>query len=248
MKGRMKAGILAVFVIGLVFAGVFARAALPNAPIEESEFIFARVQFNMTLMSMAEREAPWHHDHPFSEDFTLSMLRNVSNLNTTRDSYRIVHLDDPEIHRYPFLYFSEPGYMEMKPEEADNLRAWFNRGGFAVFDDFRGTDLDTLRDEMKKVFPARQLYKLELSHPVFRAFYEIESLQMVPPYSDLRFEGGPPEFWGMDDDGGRLILVANQNNDLGEFFEWVDKGEMDLKTAAKAAKLMVNYLLYGMTH
>jgi hypothetical protein len=52
----------------------------------------------------------------------------------------------------------------------------------------------------------------------------------------------------MDDDGGRLILVANQNNDLGEFFEWVDKGEMDLKTAAKAAKLMVNYLLYGMTH
>jgi hypothetical protein len=43
-------------------------------------------------------------------------------------------------------------------------------------------------------------------------------------------------------------MMANQNNDLGEFFEWVDRGEMPFQPAAMATKLAVNYLIYAMTH
>jgi hypothetical protein len=240
----MKAKALAALLALLAFAAV----GVSDTPPEDSEFIFARVQFNMSLMSLLEREAPWHHDYPFSEDFTLSMLGNVTNTRTTRDSYQIVQLTDEKVFDYPFLYFSEPGYMELKPAEVTNLREWFNRGGFAVFDDFRGVDLDNLRAELKTIFPDRQMFKLDISHPVFHSFYDVDSLDLVPPYYDARFEGGRPEFWGMKDDEGRLILVANQNNDFGEFFEWVDKGEMELKPAAKSTKLMVNYLIYAMSH
>jgi hypothetical protein len=240
----MKAKVLAAWLL----LAAFAAAGISDTPPEDSEFIFARVQFNMTLMSIVEREAPWHHDYPFSEDFTLSMLANVTNTRTTRDSYKIVQLTDENLFDFPFLYFSEPGFMELKSDEAANLREWFNRGGFACFDDFRGADLDNLRAELKQLFPDRQLFKLDISHPVFHAFYDIENLQFEAPYYDTRFEGGKPEFWGMNDAEGRLILVANQNNDMGEFFEWVDRGEMDLKPAAKTAKLMVNYLVYAMSH
>jgi hypothetical protein len=226
----------------------FAGVALSDTPPEGSEFVFARAQFNMTLLALAEREAPWHHDYPFSEDFTLSMLGNVTNTRTTRDSHQIVQLNDEEIFDYPFLYFSEPGYMELTTTEAKNLRDWFNRGGFACFDDFRGVDLDVLRSQLKELFPDRRLYKLDITHPIFHSFYEIDNLDLEPPYYDTRYEGGRPEFWGMDDEEGRLILVANQNNDLGEFFEWVDRGEMDLKPAAKVTKVMVNYLIYAMSH
>ena len=50
-------------------------------------------------------------------------------------------LDSPEIFKYPFLYFSEPGFMDLTDEEVKNLREYFNRGGFAMFDDFRGRQL-----------------------------------------------------------------------------------------------------------
>ncbi|HEX5000755.1 MAG TPA: DUF4159 domain-containing protein [Terriglobia bacterium] len=240
----MKTKLLVAFSVLLAFTSTAAS----DTPPEDTEFVFARVQFNMTLLSLLEREAPWHHDYPFSEDFTLSMLANVTNTHTSRDSYQIVKLDSADIFKYPFLYFSEPGYMELTADEGANLRDWFNRGGFACFDDFRGVDLDNLRNVLKQVFPKRQLVKLDLSHPVFHSFYDVESLDLDPPYYDTRFEGGRPEFWGMSDEDGRLILVANQNNDLGEFFEWVDKGEMELKPAAKATKIMVNYLIYAMSH
>ena len=43
-------------------------------------------------------------------------------------------------------------------------------------------------------------------------------------------------------------MVANQNNDLGEFMEDVDHGDKPMKDAAFSVRLMVNYLVYAVTH
>jgi hypothetical protein len=194
------------------------------------------------------REAPWHHDYPFSEDLYLTMVKEVTGINTTRESFEIVQLDGKEIFRYPMLYFSEPGFMQMTPKETSNLREYLERGGFLVFDDFRGRDLLNLRTQLKKVFPNREMIKLDITHPIFHSFYDIDTLVMEPPYYDARFLGGKPEFWGMTDDSGRLIMIANQNNDLGEFWQWVDEGQLDFKRAALSVRLGINYLAYAMTH
>jgi len=232
----------------VAFLGVFASQGISDTPSkEQSEFIFARLQFNMSFESIFEREAPWHHDYPYAEDLYLGFLREVTGVHTSKESFEIVHLDENEIFRYPFLYVSEPGYMELTSKEITNLRAFLNRGGFMMFDDFRGVDLDNLRFQMKKVLPDRNMYKLDITHPVFHTFYDIDSIVMDPPYRDFRFSGGP-EFWGMNDDKGRLIMLANQNNDLGEFWEWVDKGQMPFQPAAKSVRLGINYLVYAMTH
>ena len=138
--------------------------------------------------------------------------------------------------------------MELTDDERTNLREWFERGGFAVFDDFRGSDLTNLRYQMQEVFPERQMVRLDASEEIFHSFYDIDSIEMDPPYYDERFGGGSVEFWGMKDESGRLMFIADQNNDLGEFFEWVDKGEMPFQPAAKATRLAVNYLVYAMTH
>jgi len=47
---------------------------------------------------------------------------------------------------------------------------------------------------------------------------------MDPPYGK-ETPGFVPQFWGMFDDQGNLQLIANYNNDLGEFWEWVDKAK-----------------------
>jgi hypothetical protein len=231
-----------------VFLAVFALQGISDVPEKtDAEFIFARVQFNMAYRAMFDyREAPWHHDYPESEDLYLTMLKEVTGVHTTREAYKIVRLDDPEIFKFPFLYFSEPGYMELTPKETTNLREYFNRGGFAMFDDFRGRALANLQLMMKKVFPNRDMVRLDASHPVFHNFYDIASLDMDPPYMNV--DSGKPTFWGMKDDKDRLILVANADNDFGEFWQWVDEGSLPFQPAALSVRFGVNYLLYAMTH
>ncbi len=52
----------------------------------------------------------------------------------------------------------------------------------------------------------------------------------------------------MFDDQGNLQLIANYNNDLGEFWEWVDKGQMPFRPAVRSVQLGINYLIYAFSH
>ena len=232
----------------VVVVAAFATQAVSDVPENsDSEFIFARVQFTMNPRWIFDyREAPWHHDYPFAEDLYLGLIKEITGVHTSKESFTIVQLDSPEIFKYPFLYFSEPGYMELTPKETTNLREYFNRGGFAMFDDFRGRALNNLGIQMKKVFPDRDLIKLDVQHSIFNSFYSIDSLDVEPPYRN--YDSGKPAFWAMKDDKDRLIFVANSDNDLGEFWEWVDRNEMPFKPAAQSVRFGINYLIYAMTH
>lgn len=235
----------------LLIPALLASLAIPAASRDDAddsaEFVFARVRFNQTFEALFLAEAPWHHDYPYAEDLYLSLVEELTGVQTSPDDYEIVDLDDDAIFGFPFLYFSEPGFMDLTAREEENLRGYFNRGGFAMFDDFRGIDLQNLGVQLKKLFPDREMFPLDIRHPVFNSFYEIDSLEMIPLYMDLRFSGGP-EFWGMEDDSGRLILIANQNNDLGEYWEGLDLSSVAFEDAADSVRLGINYLIYSMTH
>jgi hypothetical protein len=238
------------------FLAVLAGSALPDAPPpKDSEFVFARVESNQREWRMYWREAPWHHDYPFSDEFFPDMLEEVTGIRTSGKAYHIVQLDSPEIFNYPFLYVSEPGFFELNDKEIANLGEYVRRGGFIMLDDFRGAkwgqligdpeELNIVRYYFKRALPEYDFVPLSVSHPVFNSFYKIDTLAMPPPY-DLN--GLAPEFWGLSDDHGTLRVIANYNNDLGEFWEWVDKGEQPFHEAALSVKLGVNYVVYAMTH
>lgn len=239
---------ICIIVIALT---VFAASAAPNRTEKGyAEYTFARVQFNMNSAYWLgaginrEGQAPWEHDYPKSEHFFLSIVGQATGVHTSPDAYRIVELEEEDIFKFPFLYFSEPGYMELTPAETANLREYFNRGGFAMFDDFRGDHILNLQDQLLKVFPHRQMERLNLNEQVFKTFYGIETLEMPVPYE----MPGTPAFWGMKDEEGRLILVANDNNDFGEFWEDIDNGREVLRPAVQSFQFGVNYLIYAMTH
>lgn len=248
------------FLLPLIFTLSLAGPAASYDDVGDySEFVFARVQFNMTLSALLDNEAPWHHDYPYAEDLYLNLVNEFTGTQTSPDSYQIVQLDSTDIFKFPMLYFSEPGFMDMTRREEENLRNYFDRGGFAMFDDFRGADLTNLGIQMKRLFPDRELFPLSIRHPIFNSFYQIDSLDMIPLYggfigtegefivTDARFTGGP-EFWGMEDESGRLILIANQNNDLGEYWEGLDRSTVRFEDAANSVRLGINYLIYAMTH
>ena len=42
-------------------------------------------------------------------------------------------------------------------------------------------------------------------------------------------------------------MILNNNNDISEFFEWINRGQMSLHDAATALEFGVNYVIYAMT-
>jgi hypothetical protein len=239
-----------LLIIGALFS-VLGSTVVSDAPPKDSEFIFARVQFTQREYRMYWLEEPWHHDYPFSDQFLDTMLREVTGLHVRPDAYRVVQLASPEIFKYPLLYISEPGFMRLTDQEIANLGEYIRRGGFIMCDDFRAAgflpqdreELPILRYYLKRAVPERELVPLSIEHPIFNTFYNVRSLPVRPPYGDFT-----PEFWGMFDEHGVLQLIANYNNDLGEFWEWVDKGEKPFHDAATSVKLGINYVMYAMTH
>ena len=60
-----------------------------------------------------------------------------------------------------------------------------------------------------------------------------------------------PSFFGVYEDNeptNRLLLIANYNNDIGEFWEYSDTGFTPIELSNEAYKLGVNYIIYSMTH
>lgn len=220
-------------------------------PNDENLFQFVRIRYNgfMSLGSFGggrgNWQPPWMHDYPRAERNFLKILSEVTSVETTPESFLILDLDDPKIMNYPVLYVSEPGYWDVTDEEANNLREYLKRGGFVIFDDFRGQqEWNNFTHCMKKVFPDRTFKELTLDHPVFHCFYDIETLDMIPPYEVY----GKPTFYGLFDENQRLQVVANFNNDIGDYWEWSDDALTPIQLSNEAYRFGINYIIYGLTH
>ena len=66
----------------------------------------------------------------------------MTTADTDPDSFQLVDIDSKELFNYPFIYMSEPGYLNLLPADVNNLREYFDRGGFFLMDDFRGNEFD----------------------------------------------------------------------------------------------------------
>jgi len=239
---RFRLG-LATLLLG-VLSMLPAAAAFDNDPPKDAQFTFARIRFHMSFEGNFGRELPWHHDFPYAEEAFTTFVKQVTNIYTAPNAYQIVDIDSPDLFKFPFAYFCEPGFLQLSDKDAKNLREYLNRGGFLMVDDFRGgRDLNNLIYQMKKVFPNREIMPLDVSHPIFDMFYKIESLDVRPPYGP-----GPVQFYGLEDDHGRLVMVISYNHDIGEVWQWLDEGSLSLQDAADSLKFGTNYLMYSFTH
>ncbi len=207
------------------------------------EFTFARVQFNSFFYPFWT--PGWAQDYPRSERNFLKILSEVTGIKTNVGSHLIVRLDEPDIMKYPLLYFSEPGSWEITAAETKNFREYLLKGGFAIFDDFDGPrDWFYFQRNMKQVFPEQNLTRLTIEHPIFHCFFDIDTLEVQPP----GYIRGRPVFYGLAGEDGHLRLVANFNNDIGDFWEWSNESFYPISLSNEAYKFGVNYVIYALTH
>ena len=237
--------------------GWFSRGERRRAPVADisaaeydGRFSFVRLRYGSAaeLASgrfTSRREPPWAHDFPRADFNFLKILGELTFLKTFIDEGNIRTLDDPDLAMFPIAYMSEPGFWVMDQAEMEGFRAYLQKGGFVIFDDFRENHMYNLFAQMKKVLPEATWQRLDASHPIFHSFFEINSLDDVPGFY------GIPEWHGIFEDNDprkRLMAIANYNHDLGEMWEFSDTGYVPVDLSNEAYKFGVNYVIYGMTH
>ena len=236
--------------------GFFGRRAAPAmidpAKAEyDGRFAFVRLRYG-AASDMASgrfrREPTWAHDFPRADFHFLKILGELTFLRTVVDQGNVLTLDDPDLTLFPIAYMSEPGFWTMSDAEVEGLRGYLQKGGFIIFDDFRGNHMENLAFQMRRVMPDAPFQRLDATHPIFHSFFEINELD---PRSGYYSDMGDTEWLGVFEDNDprkRLIAIANNNHDLGELWEFSDTGYVPVDLSNEAYKFGVNYVMYAMTH
>jgi len=143
---------------------------------------------------------------------------------------------------------AEPGFWQVTDREAQNFRAYLMKGGFVVFDDFRGYDWDNLQAQMRQVLPEWHWVRVDSGQEaIWHSFFEINDPLSLP----VAYGGLPASYWGIfenNDPKKRLVAIANVNNDISEYWQWSGTGFAPVDLDNEAYKFGVNYVIYGMTH
>jgi Domain of unknown function (DUF4159) len=213
----------------------------------DGQFTFVRLRWNSGF-GRGGFGAAWNHDLPRAEQHLARIVRELSLVNMRTDGSRILMLDDPELFKYPIAFMWEPGFWNLTDEEATVFRAYLTKGGFAVFEDFDGAaQWAHFEAQMRRVLPEGRFVRLDRTHPIFDCFFRVQDIDaIVHPMTGIR-----PSYYGIfedNDPSGRLMVVANYDNDVPEYWEWSGQGLYPFDTSNEAYKLGVNYLVYGLTH
>jgi Domain of unknown function (DUF4159) len=219
--------------------------------IDRSAFVYARIRYHTQPWRGETSEVPWHHDYPDGDTMLPISLARLTTMYTTPDSYQIVDIDSKELFQYPFAYISEPGYLNLLPRDVQNLREYLDRGGFLLFDDFRGNDFDNsqfvnMEEQLRKIYPDRELEPVNPAHPIFHMVFDLNPLEMLPPYR--MYNSGEPQFLAISDPKGNIQVMVDFNNDISEYWQALDVGQCSIHESSQAVELGVNYVVYAMTH
>lgn len=236
----------AAIAIGLTATTVLAQrgrwrlAVEPNIPYD-GRFTFVRLRYDIVTRS------GWEFDYPAMERNFMSVLGDLTTMQPHIRHSNVLDLDDPELFKYPVAYLSEPGYWYPTEAQAASLRAWLLKGGFLIVDDFYGRQWQVFEQAMRRVLPGGRIVPLDATHPVFDSFFGIATLEgMHHPAS----QAYPAEYLGVfedNDPAGRLMVIINYNNDIGDYMEWTGAGWYPVNLTNDAYKFATNYLIYALS-
>jgi hypothetical protein len=215
-------------------------------------FTFVRIKYSTG--GARRGQSSWATDYPDSDLNLTARVAADTGLQTDPKG-KVLSLTDPELVRYPFIYIVEPGALEFTDDEVQSLRKYLLGGGFLLVDDFWGDqEWGNFKKQFERVFPHHPLKELPIEHPVFHCFYEFTDKPQVP--SIHSFAAGrpeanaqPPNYWGVNDDKGRLMALICHNTDLGDGWE---RGDNDARYNREVSQRLafpmgVNIVVYALT-
>src|SRR4029077_19596033 len=234
----------------------FGSAPVIHNVAYDGQFTFVRVKYETAPGGYWAGGRPsWVHGFPLAEENLMRIMNDISLFGGRTEDVNVLTLADPEWCKYAIAYIIEVGWWTLTDREAAALRAYIQKGGFVIVDDFktigwRGNTTggwDPFEANMNRVLPGVRFFDMDTAHPIFHAFFEINTLDNFPQ----AYNSGRAIFRGVYEDNDprkRLVMIVNYNTDISQFWEWSGRGLRPVDDTNEAYKLGVNYLMYGMTH
>ena len=235
------------------FFGYGRTPEIHNVPYD-GQFTFVRVKYETAPGGYWAGGRPsWVHGFPLAEQNLMRIMTDMSYLAPHVEDINVLTLDDPELFKYPVAYIIEVSWWTLTDTQAAALRAYMQKGGFVIVDDFKAKGdfgspgWDVFESNMLRVLPRARFVEMQPTDPIFHCFFEIETLANFPQAYNL----GPPVFRGVYEDNDpkkRLLMIVNYNTDISQYWEWSGRGLRPFDETNEAYKLGVNYIIYGLTH
>lgn len=201
----------------------------PNAGI--APLSIARVQY--------DGGGDWYAN-PSSLPNLIRAIRERTGMSVARTEAR-VRLTDETLWNHPFLHLTGHGTIKLSEQEVVRLRDYLTRGGFLHVSDNYGLD-ESVRRELARVFPDRELVDVPLNHPVYRVVYEFpKGLPKIHEH-----DGKPARGLGIFL-GSRLAVYYDYSSDLGNGWEDAEVHKDPPQLREAAIRMGVNLFVYAVT-
>jgi hypothetical protein len=224
---------MARWTVFLLFVGLLAMGAAPALAQDDPAIPIARVQY--------QGGGDWYSDEESLVEL-LAFVREqtLMDVGTEED---VVELTSEDLFRYPYLYLTGHGNVTFSSEEAQRLRRYLQQGGFLHIDDNYGLD-EYIREELKKVFPEKDLVEVPYDHPIYTVRYNFSD----GPPKIHEHDGEAAQGYGILSESGRVMVFYTHETDLGDGWEPASVHNNSPEKRRAALRMGVNILTYAMTH
>ena len=224
----------------------------------EAEFHIARLMPSGNQAFRGGYRQWYAIDWPEAEDHLSQGLERLTRLEVADDSVHVRTIDD-RIFNHPWLFAQQVGRWTLSQEETDRLREYLMRGGFLVVDDFHGAyEWEYFRSTIQQALPEYPIVEIPEDDPLLHVLYDLDRNTQIPGARHLyhgpggqimaQLPGGPPQWRGIYDEQGRLMVAINYNMDMGDAWQHADDPWYPNPMTALAYRFAINYIIYAMTH
>ena len=188
------------------------RKRQPAPPV-----LIAKIQFGEIQEIQHDGEVMRYHDWN-KDPGDIPLLLNLANSALgLRYTHKRGPLDafPPDPAQNPIFYYTGSDAFQLSDAEVERLREFVRAGG-TIWGDTCFGDPDFFKaflKEMSRILPDRPFRRLDLSHPLFHCFYEIDRVEYTRPVPDA--PNGEPLFFGVDLGCRTAIILSRYDLSCG---------------------------------
>ena len=211
----------------LVLAG--AGLTPPGRALGQEEMTVGRLHY--------DGGGDWYAN-PSSLPNLLKAIRERTDLRMAARE-KVVRLGEDELWNMPFVHMTGHGNVKWSDADLKVLRRYLELGGFLHADDNYGMD-ESIRREIGRLFPDRQLVEVPLDHPIYHLVYDFP--RGIPKIHE--HDGKPAQGFGIFLEG-RLVLYYSYQTDLGDGWEDPEVHKDPPEKHEAALRMGVNLFAYA---
>ncbi len=214
-----------------------ARVAEPGSDLEKSSA-------DPSTFTVARLHYPGGGDWYWGSSALPNLLEFIAQetgIPVNNEEIRVRPSED-RLFEYPFIFATGHGTMRFSEEDLIRMRRYLTGGGFWLINDSYGME-ESVRRELKRIFPDRELVELPFSHPIYHTPFE--------------FPDGPPKIHEHDDkpsrgyailDGDRVVVYFVVESDIGDGWEDPQVHKDPPSKREAALRMGANVAVYALTH